>query len=115
LRELSSALYVAGDKDESDPEVNRRRELRQDIAALERMLTELRARHPDIDLSAIPLPHARGPRIQSAEELEDLRRALVAQISLLLGQGPAPEEEPAKPKRAPAKRRTAPKPKPAVS
>ncbi len=85
LRELSSALYVAGDEAEPDPETKRRRELRQDIAALERMLTELRTRNPDADLSDAPLPASRGPRIQSAEDLEGLRRALVAQISTLLG------------------------------
>ncbi len=85
LRELSSALYVTPDRDVPAPEIQRRRELRHDIAALERMHAELRARNPDADLSAIPVPAARGPRIQSVEELEDVRRALVAQIALLLG------------------------------
>lgn len=84
LRELSSALYVATEEAEPDPETRRRRELRQDIAALERMLSELRRRHPDVDLSSVPLPGSRGPRIQSADELEDLRRALVQQINLLV-------------------------------
>jgi DNA-binding transcriptional regulator YhcF (GntR family) len=105
-RALSSALYGAVEQPAADPDGQRRRELRQDIVALERMFVELRERHPEIDLSTIPLPTARGPRIQAAEELEDLRRALVQR---------PPPEEPAAPKRVPAKRRPRAQPKPAVS
>jgi DNA-binding FadR family transcriptional regulator len=113
LRDLSSALYVAAAAPEPDAASQRRRALRQDLAALDRILAELRAKHADVDLSAAPLPSSHGPRIQSAEELEDLRRAMLRQIALLVNSDEDDDEPPPAVAKKPAKRRR-PATKPAV-
>lgn len=81
-RELASALYVAAKP--SDPvneESERRRNLRGQITALEQALIELETANPG--LLAPPKQSARmaGPRLLSADELEQVRDWLVRRLT----------------------------------
>ncbi len=89
-REVAAALYVSREPSDSEagqaveapaPAAERRRELRAQIAALEQTLSELQARHPG--LIPVPLQQVRqaGPRLLSAEELEQVRTQLVRRLA----------------------------------
>jgi len=120
-REVAAALYVAvpgadaapspAERAETEsPTSERRRELRAQIAALEQALSELHARHP----GAIPLPaeprRRAGPRLLSAEDLEDVRGELVRRLAATeprLQAARAQEREAAQTRRAQAARTAA--------
>jgi DNA-binding transcriptional regulator YhcF (GntR family) len=89
-REVAAALYVATDPaadaagqaaDGASRAVERRRELRGQIAALEQTLSEIQTRQPDL----IPVPPERvrhaSPRLLSVEELEGVRAQLVRRLA----------------------------------
>jgi DNA-binding FadR family transcriptional regulator len=76
-RDLAAALYVSSpEQTRADDEAHRRRALREDIAILERILSEL-APAPLVE----PEPHARGPRILTTAELEATRSELIARLA----------------------------------
>jgi DNA-binding transcriptional regulator YhcF (GntR family) len=83
LRAVAAALYVARDAESKRVEGDsaRRRELRSQIAALERAIGELEAEHPGI---APTPPRGRddpGPSLLSAPELERVRAVLVRRLA----------------------------------
>jgi DNA-binding transcriptional regulator YhcF (GntR family) len=82
-REVAAALYVAGEPsaDDAAQGVERRRELRAQITALEQALSEIQARHPGlIPAPSKPLRHA-GPRLLGVQELERVRAGLVRRLA----------------------------------
>ncbi|HYM54584.1 MAG TPA: GntR family transcriptional regulator [Solirubrobacteraceae bacterium] len=86
-REVAAALYVSLESaaGPTDEDAERRRLLRAQIAALERALGEMEAAHPGV---APPPPRPRprpgiGPRLLSAEELEQVRSLLVRRLSII--------------------------------
>jgi GntR family transcriptional regulator len=88
LREVAAALYVSQDgstvqaSDGSDrSEADRRRQLRVQIASLERTLGEIEAEHPGV---APPSPQTRrgiGPALLSSQELEQVRALLLRRLT----------------------------------
>ncbi len=82
-RDVAAALYVTGEPhaDPAAQAVERRRELRTQIAALEQALSEIQARHPGlIPTPSKPLRHA-GPRLLGVQELELVRTELVRRLA----------------------------------
>jgi DNA-binding GntR family transcriptional regulator len=76
-RELAAALYVSSSEGrQPDRDAHRRRALREEIAMLERILTELRPA-PLVE----PEAHPRGPRILTTSELESVRADLIARLA----------------------------------
>jgi DNA-binding transcriptional regulator YhcF (GntR family) len=76
-RELAAALYVTGaNEPEPDSDAHRRRALREEIAVLERLVSEL-APAP----AGPPEPHPRGPRILTTAELQGVRTELIARLA----------------------------------
>jgi DNA-binding transcriptional regulator YhcF (GntR family) len=83
-RDVAAALYVTSEprSDPSTDAAERRGELRAQIAALERTLSEIQSRHPDlIPTHSTPLSHA-GPRLLSVEELEQVRTELLRRLAV---------------------------------
>jgi hypothetical protein len=96
-REIAAALYVATPDAASAPPtverddrqrgraVERRGELRAQIAALEQTLSELQTRHPGATLtppsSSSFAPRRAGPRLLSVEDLEEVRMELVRRLA----------------------------------
>ena len=88
LREVAAALYVSQDgstvqaSDGSDrSEADRRRQLRVQIASLERTLGEIEAEHPGV---APPSPQTRrgiGPALLTVQELEQVRALLLRRLT----------------------------------
>lgn len=95
-RAVAAALYVApagaaragaasaGAARKAGAGASRRRQLRTQIAALQRTLGELEARHPAL----VPKPAARrsaaaGPRLLDVEELERVQAQLIARLAAL--------------------------------
>lgn len=116
-RELAAALYVTSEPGAPAGEGRRRRQLREQIAALEQALTEMQSHEP-FQLTVPPPPSSQpmsGPRLPSAAELEDARAELVrrlthAQLALDRGNGaPAPETDAAEPASAKSKRAAKPR------
>jgi DNA-binding transcriptional regulator YhcF (GntR family) len=85
LREVAAALYVAqhAPSRANDAEASRRRQLRTQIAALERTLGELEAAHPGAAPPPAELRGVRGPTLLGAGELERVRALLVRRLSSL--------------------------------
>jgi DNA-binding transcriptional regulator YhcF (GntR family) len=121
-REVAAALYVAPEPSAppADQAAERRRQLRTQIAALERMLGELEAGHPG--LAPVTGPQARrlaGPALLSLADLEQVRTTLVRRLADLqtaidaLGERPADRGSSAAATTATA-RKTATAPKPAA-
>jgi DNA-binding transcriptional regulator YhcF (GntR family) len=82
-REVAAALYVSPGvtPPPADEAAERRRLLRGQIAALERTLVELEAKHPGV---APPAPHAHkdaGPALLDAAELEQVRATLLRRLA----------------------------------
>ena len=82
-REVAAALYVAsGSRTRSDTAAaTRRRALREQIAALERTLGEMEAKHPGVTSSIAPADGHIGPTLLGAAELERVRTALVRRLA----------------------------------
>jgi DNA-binding transcriptional regulator YhcF (GntR family) len=87
-REVAAVLYVAPKSPPSatDTGIERRRELRTQISALERTVCELEAAHPKNLPARAPersstAPRGRGPTLPSAAELEAIRDALVRRLA----------------------------------
>jgi DNA-binding transcriptional regulator YhcF (GntR family) len=89
-RDVAAALYVAipqgtpaqpqqGETDESP--VARRRALRAQIATLERAIGEMEAEYPGVAPRPTPTRRGPGPTLLSAEELEQVRSALVRRLA----------------------------------
>jgi GntR family transcriptional regulator len=98
-REVATALYMTPTEPSStsqgaDPELDRRRALRSQIAALERAVAEIEADHPGV----VPRPGERresvGPALLGAGELEQVRRALVRRLAAVQAAVDAAEEKP---------------------
>jgi DNA-binding transcriptional regulator YhcF (GntR family) len=116
-RDVAAALYVspASSAAPTDDAAERRRALREQIAALERTLVELEAKHPGVAPSA-PAPGAeRGPSLLDVDALEQIRTLLVRRLAVVQaaidgigsheiteGAGEATEQE-----RTPSRRRAA--------
>jgi DNA-binding transcriptional regulator YhcF (GntR family) len=84
-RDLAAALYVAGEAPEPAPGAEddaaaERRELREELAVLDRVLGALEARLLEPLPRAEP-PRSRGPRLLSADELRAQRDAVVRHIA----------------------------------
>ncbi len=120
-RDVAAALYVVPQPsaDPASASIRRRRQLRQQIAALEQMLAELESAHPGI----LPPPAAparvrpTGPRLLDVDELEHaqsrlLRRLAAVQAAIDAHAQPAPPPKHRAPVsrtgRAPNKARAAP-------
>lgn len=82
-REVAAALYVTAAVPSSDAaiEAERRRDLRTQIAALERALADLLRAHPQHLPSSTAATRLAGPRLLSVAELEHTRAQLVQRIS----------------------------------
>jgi GntR family transcriptional regulator len=83
-RAVAAALYVApggpSTADTGDAGA-RRRELRSQIAVLERAIGELESEHPDITPAAARAPRAGGAALLSISDLEQVRAALVRRLA----------------------------------
>ncbi len=98
-REVAAALYVSpGPRTgPAGGAAERRRALRQQIAALERTLVEMEAKHPGVAPAPAEARDVVGPRLLDAEELEQVQAMLVRRLATVqaaidqLGQ-PAAEE-----------------------
>ena len=115
-REVAAALYVAMPQDASGPPASgpagedmgdadeeaagalaHRRALRAQIATLERAIAEMEAEHPGVAPRSTATRRGPGPTLLSAEELEQVRSALVrrlAQVQSAIDK-PATEAQPA--------------------
>jgi DNA-binding transcriptional regulator YhcF (GntR family) len=84
-RAVAAAFYVApADAGHpADAEASRRRELRSQIAALQRTLGELEARHPALVPRFAQPGVAAGPRLLDVRELEQVQAQLVARLATL--------------------------------
>jgi GntR family transcriptional regulator len=81
-REVAAALYVAHQPAQiTDTDAERRRQLRAQIASLERALGEIEAAHPGVAPRGRKTRPSRGPRLLTAEELEQVRTQLVRQLA----------------------------------
>jgi len=84
-RAVAAALYVAPSSVHpvADAEASRRLQLRTQIAALQRTLGELEARHPAL----VPLPlqptGPAGPRLLGVVELEQVQTQLISRLATL--------------------------------
>ncbi len=82
-REVAAALYVAPVVGTAPSLVARRRQLRAQIAALQRTLGELEARHPAL----VPMPAeptgVGGPRLLDVAELEHVQAQLVSRLTAM--------------------------------
>src|SRR6476646_10235074 len=107
LREVAAALYVSQDgsvvqtSDGSDrSEADRRRQLRVQIASLERTLGEIEAEHPGVAPASTQTRRGIGPALLTAQELEQVRALLLRRLTTVqsaideyLGES-APQAEP---------------------
>jgi DNA-binding transcriptional regulator YhcF (GntR family) len=90
-RDVAAALYVSPERPtlRADDAAERRRLLREQIAALERTLGELEAKHPGVaPTSASSRKRERahrgiGPTLLSVDELERVRTQLVRRLSVV--------------------------------
>ncbi len=90
-RDVAAALYVSpasspeGERGgrAKDAAAERRLTLREQIAALERTLGELEAKHPGVAPSAKATHKGIGPTLLSVDELEQVRTQLVRRLSVV--------------------------------
>lgn len=82
-RDVAAALYVSPARPigASDDAAQRRRVLREQIAALERTLGELEAKYPGVAPSPREARRGIGPTLLSVGELEHVRTLLVRRLS----------------------------------
>jgi DNA-binding transcriptional regulator YhcF (GntR family) len=83
-RDVAAALYVSSPSIASPARegVERRRRLREQIASLERTLTELEAKYPGL-VAPSTKTERRGPALLGAAELEDVRALLVRRLAIV--------------------------------
>jgi len=84
-REVAAALYVAPATvaRSSTAAVTRRRALREQIAALERTLGEMEAKHPGVAPASTVTRRDVGPALLDAAELERVRTLLVRRLTVV--------------------------------
>jgi DNA-binding transcriptional regulator YhcF (GntR family) len=84
-RAVAAALYVApGEAARGARDAGaRRRELRAQIAVLERAIGELESEHPGVAPATPRAPRASGPALLSVSDLEKVRAALVRRLASL--------------------------------
>jgi DNA-binding transcriptional regulator YhcF (GntR family) len=84
-RDVAAALYVSLERGgpARDDAAERRRLLREQIAALERTLGELEAKHPGVAPAAGSTQRGIGPTLLSVAELEQIRTALVRRLTVV--------------------------------
>jgi DNA-binding transcriptional regulator YhcF (GntR family) len=84
-REVAAALYVSPARPgrASGDAARRRRVLREQIAALERTLGELEAKHPRVAPARERAHGGIGPTLLSVTELEEVRTLLVRRLALV--------------------------------
>ncbi len=81
-REVAAALYVdTGPPARPDEAAAHRRELRTQIAALERVLVKIEAEHPGLVAPSRKALPARGPRLLDVEELEQVQTYLIRRLA----------------------------------
>jgi DNA-binding transcriptional regulator YhcF (GntR family) len=82
-RDVAAALYVspASSSRPADDAAERRRALREQIAALELTLVELEAKHPGVAPPAAGSPRDAGPSLLDVEALEQVRTLLVRRLA----------------------------------
>jgi DNA-binding transcriptional regulator YhcF (GntR family) len=82
-RDIAAALYVvpASPTATAGADVERRRLLRRQIAALELTASELEAEHPGVAPPPVPHHPMSGPRLLGAKDLERLRGELVQRLA----------------------------------
>jgi DNA-binding transcriptional regulator YhcF (GntR family) len=115
-RDVAAALYVspASSAAPADDTAERRRALREQIAALERTLVELEAKHPGVAPSPPATDSEGGPSLLDVDALEEIRTLLVRRLALVQAaiddigsQKPTDGAgEEAEPRRAPARKAT---------
>lgn len=109
-REVAAALYVEPGPPErpDDQGAVHRRELRTQIAALERVLVKIETEHPGLASQSREALPARGPRLLDVEGLEQVQTHLVRRLAALqnarddLERGPQASAEPERRRRASA-------------
>jgi GntR family transcriptional regulator len=91
-REVAAALYVsqdapatASDGAGEQSQLLRRRSLRSQIAALERALGEIEAEHPGVAPRSPRTRHDSGPALLGADELTEIRSALIRRLTSVQG------------------------------
>ena len=84
-REVAAALYVAPASvaRSSTAAASRRRALREQIAALERTLGEMEAKHPGVAPASTVARRDVGPALLDAAELERVRTLLVRRLTVV--------------------------------
>jgi GntR family transcriptional regulator/MocR family aminotransferase len=84
-RDVAAALYVSSPSIASSASegVERRRRLREQIASLERTLTELEAKYPGLVAPSTETERRGGPALLGAAELEDVRALLVRRLAIV--------------------------------
>ena len=82
-REVAAAIYAAreGPARPADQAATRRRRLREQIAALERTLVELEAKHPGVAPPCAKTRQGIGPVVLEAAELERVRTDIVRRLA----------------------------------
>jgi DNA-binding transcriptional regulator YhcF (GntR family) len=108
-REVAAALYVEpGPPAHPDEGAAHRRELRAQIAALERVLVKIETEHPGLVAPSRKTLPARGPRLLDVEELEQVQAHLVRRLAAIqnardeLEHGREASAEPERRRQAPA-------------
>jgi DNA-binding transcriptional regulator YhcF (GntR family) len=83
-REVAAALYVEpGPPARPDEAAAHRRELRAQIAALERVLVKIETEHPGLVAPSRKALPALGPRLLDVEELEQVQAHLVRRLAAI--------------------------------
>ena len=86
-RAVAAALYVGREssptRSPADAPAARRRQLRTQIAALERTLGELEARHPALAPPLATRPTRSSPRLLDVVELEEVQAQLLSRLAAL--------------------------------
>jgi GntR family transcriptional regulator len=83
-REVAAALYVEpGVVRQEDGQLERRRRLRTQIAALEQALAEIEVAHPGLLAPPRASRRGRGPRLLEADELEQVQTDLIRRLATI--------------------------------
>ena len=82
-REVAAAIYVAADAQAQpgNTDARRRRRLREQIAALDRTLVDIEAKHPGVAPPARKTRRGIGPILLDTAELECVRTAMVRRLA----------------------------------